>query len=91
MILERDVKQYSSDPIGHFRVHPCPCLFCVLVVLTSICLGIVISGYPRQCKQNKFLMQNGGIPYASSRFKEIFASEGRILLFSLEISFLKNV
>ena len=30
--------------IGHFRVLPCPFLFCGLVTLTSIRLGIVISG-----------------------------------------------
>ena len=30
--------------IGHFRVLPCPCLFCGLVTLTSIHLDLIISG-----------------------------------------------
>ena len=30
--------------IGHFRVLPFQCLFCGLVTLTSICLGIIIFG-----------------------------------------------
>ena len=38
--------------------------------------------YHRQCKQNKFLIQNGLYIHASSRFKDVSEREGRFLLFS---------
>ena len=40
--------------IGHFRVLPCLCLFCDLVTLTSICLGIVISGLSSSVSTKQF-------------------------------------
>ena len=44
--------------LKHFRILPCPCLFWGLVTLTTICLGIVISGLSSLVKTNQISYPN---------------------------------